>query len=360
MPGKLSPTVLVVSDDLSLLDELVRHLEEIPHWRLVGSARGADELITQLRTQTPDAILMSEGPARELAARGDRTSLDGRVVVLGRGASVETLRAALDLGAKGFVVWPTEPRRLRGLVEEGLATEREASLSRGRVTALWGPKGGSGTSTLTAHLAGAMTRLGVRCILVDLDLEHGDQKAILGAAAETKTVIDLLRVVDELSPAVVENVAWQHPMGFGALMAPGSPGESGMVKTAEVVGMIEGIRELTDHVLIDLPSGFGDLIFAGAEAADRLLLVVTPGLLSLRRAREAMRAFRSAGIDESVIEVVLNGAGGDISPKEVHAVLGRPVVARIRPDTRLLRATDKGQLARSGLSQLEPLAARIR
>jgi pilus assembly protein CpaE len=359
MPGQVSPTVLVVSDDLTLLDELVRHLEEIPHWRLVGSARSAGELLESGSRQRPDAILISDGPARDLASRPNRPSISSRLVVLGREEDVDALRAALDLGAKGFVVWPKEHRRLRGLVEEGLGSGKEPAGAGGSVTALWGPKGGSGTSVLTAYLTAALNRLGQKCVLVDLDLDHGDQSVILGVKSETKNVVDLIRVVDEISPAVLQNVAWQHPDGFGVVFAPASPGESGLVKTADVVGTINAIRQLTGQVVLDIPSGFSDLVYAGAEAADRFLFVVTPDVLSLRRSREAMRSLRSAGIDETGIEIVLNRSGGDITAKDVETVLTRPVVAQIRPDMKVLRASDRGELAKSGLRLLEPLAQRI-
>jgi pilus assembly protein CpaE len=360
MPGQVSPTVLVVSDDLGLLDELVRHLEEIPNWRLVGSATSSDELMAILSRQLPDAILVSEGPAQKLASMPERSEIGSRIVVLAREPSVDALRAALEIGAKGFVAWPKEHRRLRGLVEEGLAPSRAQTSSRGLITALWAPKGGSGTSVLAAHLAGTLTRLGIKCVLVDLDLDHGDQAAILGVQGEqTKNLMDLLTVVDEISAGVLENVAWQHSKGFGVVLAPGVPGEAGLVKMADVVGAVEAVSHLTDHVVLDLPSGFSDMVFAGAEASDRFLFVMTPDVLSLRRGREAIRALRSTGIDENRIEIVLNRTGGDISAKDVEAVLTRPVVAQLRPDPRLLRASDRGELARSGLKLVEPLARRL-
>jgi Flp pilus assembly CpaE family ATPase len=359
MPAQLSPTVLVVSDDVVLLDEVVRHLEEMPQWRLVGSATSTEELIAIASRQAPDAILLSEGPAERFAAMPDRPAVASRFIVLGREPTVESLRASLEIGAKGFIVWPKEHRRLRGLVEEGLGSTRAPTTSRGIVTALWGPKGGSGSSVLTAYLAAALTRIGIKCVLIDLDLDHGDQTAILGVQGETKNVVDLLSVVDEISPGVLENVAWQHPRGFGVVLAPGTPGEAGLVKVADLVGVIEAVSHLTDHVLLDLPSGFSDMVFAGAEAADRFLFVMTPDVLSLRRGREALRALRSAGADENRIEVVLNRTGGDISAKDVEAVLTRPVVARLRPDLRLLRASDRGEIVRSGLKLVETLARRI-
>lgn len=360
MPGQVSPKVLVVSDDLSLLDEIVRHLEEMPHWHLVGSARSAAEMTTAMSAaQVPDAVLVTEGPARDLAS-GHAEFGSTRIVVVGREANVEVLRAALEINAKGFVLWPKEHRRLKTLVEEGLVAAVESvPMVKGRLTAIWSPKGGSGTTVLSAHLASLLAKDGTKCVLIDLDLDHGDLTAVVGVESHAKTILDLLRVSDEITASVLESVAWAHPDGFGVVLSPGSPGEAGLIKTSDLIAAVESVRELTDHVILDLPSGAGDLVFAAAEGADQLLLVVTPDLLSLRRSRDAMQALRTAGVDEARIEVVLNRSGGDISANDVATVLGRPVIAEIRPDVGLFKAPDRGELAKSAAKLLGPLARRI-
>lgn len=361
MSSRVSPTVIVASDDLALLDEVVRHLDQIPHWRLAASARSVPELLEAIGSYSPDAILLSDGLARDLAEAGNSTTFgSARLVIVGRQEHPATLRAALKLGAKGFAVWPHEQRELRPLVEEGLAGPVPRRTAQGSLTAIWGPKGGSGTSVLAAHLASNLASLGVDCLLVDLDLDHGDQSAILGAEAETKTVSDLLRVVEEITPSALGSVAWRHPDGFRAILAPGSPGESGLVKGPEAVRILNAIRETTAHVLADLPSGFGEILYSVAEEATRILLVITPDLLSLRRGREAMQFFSSAGIDAGHIDIVVNRSrSGDISASDVAAVLGRPNVAQVPPDVGLLRAPDRGQLSPSGRRLLDTLARRI-
>lgn len=356
----LSPVVLVASDEVALLDEIVRYLEEIPHWTVV-STRSASELITLVEQQAPDSVLVSDGLARDLAVGGPSDWSRARLIVLGRQDHPDTLRAALRLGARGFVLWPAERGELRGLVESGLTGPRARRGAAGSLEVVWGPKGGSGTSVLAAHLAGALAVLGVDCALVDLDLDHGDQSAILGAEGETRTVLDLLRVVDEISPAVLDSVAWRHPAGLRAILSPASPGEASLVKASDLARALGSLREVIDHVVVDLPSGFGEAAIACSEAADRILLVVTPDLLSLRRGREAMAAFRSAGIDPGRVGVILNrsSAAADISLRDVEAVLGRPVFLSVRDDASLRKAPNRGELSETGLRLLGRAARRI-
>lgn len=355
----MAPTVLVASDDHALLDEIVRHLDQIPHWRLAASARSVTELAEAITSHTPDAVLISDGLARDLAELKPVAHGPARIVVIGRQEHPSTLRAALRLGAKGFVHWPREQRELRALVEEGFVAASVRTL-RGSLTMMWGPKGGSGTSVLAAHLTSALSQLGLDCLLVDLDMDHGDQSAILGATGEVKTVADLLRVVEEINPSVLESVAWRHPDGFRAILAPGSPGESGLIKGADVVRVLGAIREATARVIVDLPSGQSELAYAVAEEATQILLVVTPDLLALRRARDAVQLFETAGIDLGRVEIVVNRLrSGDISASDVEAVLGRPIVAQVPPAVGLLSAPDRGEISPQGRRVLDPLARKI-
>jgi pilus assembly protein CpaE len=346
---------LVASDDPVLLDEIVRFLEEIPHWRLAPSVRSADELASAVASSAPDAILVTDGFL--LKAQGVAWGRS-RTVVIGRRDDANVLRTALKLGARGFVKWPDERRELRALVESGLAAHKTQRSPRGSVTALWSPKGGSGSSVIAAHLAAALAGLGSQTLLVDLDLDHGDISAILSADDHARTILDLLRVIDELTPSVVESVAWKHPAGFGVVRAPGAAGESGLVKPAEVARLLAAMREVAKAVVVDLPSGFQELSLVAALEADRLLLIVTPDVLSLRRAKSAAAALNASGFDSRSVAIVLNqsGASAEISPSDVEAVVGRRIAARIRPDAGLARSPDRGQLADTGRKLLDPLA----
>ncbi|MGH2767678.1 MAG: AAA family ATPase [Actinomycetota bacterium] len=360
MPGRVSPSVLVASEDPLLLDEVVRYLEELPHWRLVGSARSVSELVGTIAARAPEAVVVSEGLVRELAGTGVVPWGRVRLVVVGRRERPEILRAALTLGARGFLAWPEERAGLRELVEEGMAGEDPLRRGQGGLVAMWGPKGGSGTSVLAAHLAGALAGLGVDCVLVDLDLDHGDQAAILGAEREPKSLTDLLGVLDELSPAAIESVAWRHPEGFRAILAPGSTRGPGRIGEAGVIRILGAVREIAAQVVVDLPSGAPELALAVAREATSLLLVVTPDLLALRRVRWAMGEISSRGIDAAGIEVVVNQLGSsEISVSDIEAVVGRRVSSTVRPDLGLLRAPGRGELARSGRRLVEGLARRI-
>jgi len=353
----VSPTVLVASDDNSLLDEIVRHLEEIPNWKLVTSAGSSNSMLSALESHLPDAVLVSDGIARELARRPRPPGL-GTVVVVGRQETAPSLKAALKLGARAFVSWPKDARQLRGFVEADPAASVVRGTVLGALHAVWAPKGGSGASVIAAHLASCLAgKTGDGCLLVDLDLDHADQTAILGAEAGHQGLADLMRMADEFSKSLVDSVAWEHPDGFRAILSPGAPGEGDLVKGSEVARAVTLVRETAGQVIADLPSGMNEVAFSVLEEASRIIVVVTPDLLCLRRAQQALKRLRAAGLDESAICLVVNqSTKSGVSNRDVSAILGLGVAAEVKADASVYQAANRGQLSPAGRRMLTKLA----
>jgi pilus assembly protein CpaE len=354
-----SPTVRLACSDPILLDEVIRDLEEIPHWRLLASAHSSQELLNGLASQA-DFLILSDTIATELAGDARALNLAGEVIVFGREESPQGLRAALRLGARDFVLWPDDRLRLREITihkRAGITTQHR--VSSGGLHVVWAPKGGSGTSVVAAHLAAAMATIAgkTNCILMDLDVGHSDQTAILQAEDEKKSILDLLRVADELSASMVESVAWQHPEGFRAILSADPRADSASVEADDVAKVVATVREAADHVIVDLPSGVTDVATRVLREASTVLLVVTPDLLSLRRARHSFTLLRAAGVDPTRFIGVLNQAGGtDVSEKDVRSVLGVTTTFRVKADMQVYRAANRGELSLAGKRMLAPVA----
>lgn len=199
-------------------------------------------------------MILSDSLATKLAGR-PRGQASGETIVFGRKESARTLRAALTLGAGDYVVWPEGRLRLREIVEHERAIPGEPPHTLGSLHAVWAPKGGSGSTVVAGHLAGAMAMMVAKCHLIDLDLDHSDQTAIRGAEDESNSILDLLRLGEELSTAMVERIAWAHPDGFKAILGPDPRQRSSSIDPAELMRVVTTVRETADHVIVDLPSG---------------------------------------------------------------------------------------------------------
>jgi Flp pilus assembly CpaE family ATPase len=363
MSGSISPSVLVACDDLLLLDEVIRYLEEIPQWRLVAPARSAEELLRNAEVTAPDIVLVSDRIVVDLASEpvlAKAGQLGAGFVVFAQEETTDALRAALRLGARGFVLWPQDRLQLKPIVEKGIADETLESLPAGMLHCVWAPKGGAGSSVIAAHLAAGLAKLAKNVVLVDLDLDNADQSSILQADVNAKSLGDLIRLGEELTADMVRSVAWTHSSGFKVVLAPGEYGETSLLKPSQLARALNTIREVAGHVVADLPSGITDLNLSILEQASSIVLVLTPDLLGLRRAREAVRLVRSVGVDTSRMHAVLNQAGGvDISPTDIEQVLEVPKTTRLPADYQIYRMANRGQLSPRCCRFLTPLAKRL-
>lgn len=360
MSGPLSPAVLVACDNLILLDEVIRHLEEVPQWRLVDPAQSVEDLLHGVEANSPDVVVVSDAIALELAYDPRATAIEAGVVIFSRQETTEVLRAGLALRAQGFVLWPQERFELKSLVEKGLTKSAPPASGQGLVHAVWAAKGGSGTSVVAAHLTAGITANQKNCLLLDLDLDHGDQSSLLRAEGETKTILDLLRVGEELSAQMVQSIAWNHPEGLKAILAPGKIGDAALVKPSDIARVIRTVREVADHLVLDVPSTLTDLSLSILQDASTIVLVVTPDLLGLRRAQSAVRNLRAMGIESTRFHPVLNQAGGrDVSPGDVAQVLELGKATRVNADFGIFRATNRGELSKACSRMLGPLARRL-
>ncbi|MCA1840377.1 MAG: CpaE family protein [Actinomycetota bacterium] len=364
MKSHVSPAVLVAIDDPVLFDEVIRFLEEVPHWRLTGSVATSAELERAIAERHPDAVIISDSLAFDTDRAGMR--LSARFVVVGRTEHPRTLRSAIRLGAKGFVTWPAERRELRLLVEEGLAPDRDVLRGSGALVTVWSPKGGSGSSVIACSLAAESASLGSDVLLLDLDLDNGDVASIItgdqssAVRGPLKSIADLLGVVDEIDESAIDSIAMSTDYGFKVVLSPSSFGEMALFKPTDIVRVTQVARASASLVLADAPSGYSELLAALAEESDRFFVVVIPTVLSLKRARDALRFLGQSGIGSPKVSIIMNqSVKGPISHQEVESILGTRVDAEVRADLEVLRATDKGEVSTSMRRDLRRLAANL-
>ena len=188
---------------------------------------------------------------------------------------------------------------------EGVREVRVALMAervRRAVVAIGSGKGGVGKSTLTANLAVALARNGVRVGVVDADIYGPSQAMLLDcaerpAAREERLIavsgphhVRLLSMAQLIEPG--KAIAWRGPMVGRAL--------------AQMMEADWGDAEL---LLVDLPPGTGDVQLTMMQRfkPSGAIVVSTPQDLALIDATRALDLFRQ--LDVPIIGIVENMAG---------------------------------------------------
>ncbi len=201
---------------------------------------------------------------------------------------------------------------------ERLRSLMNSRSSRARVIAVASGKGGVGKTNLSVNLAVAMTRLGRRVVLADLDIGLSNADVLL----DVHPKFNLSHVLSgEVSPL---DVLVKTPSGVFLL-----PGSNGSVTysdldEAERAFLIESFRrfeQYADFLIIDTAAGISANVVRFACAADEVIIVTTPEPTAITDGYAMIKAVsRQKGCGQ--IRLVVNQAND-------HVEAGR-VAERIR------------------------------
>jgi len=149
---------------------------------------------------------------------------------------------------------------------------------RRNITAILGPKGGVGKSTISANLAIALSGMGKKVVAVDLDLGASNLHAILGIKATPKSLSDFTQNRVE----TLDEVILRTPLGdLGIICGGDDPGIANMPYQRKVK-LIQHLSSLNcDLVLLDLAPGASHNVVDFSIIAQQSLLVTTAEVPSL-------------------------------------------------------------------------------
>ena len=148
----------------------------------------------------------------------------------------------------------------------------------GKVVAVTSGKGGVGKTFVSANLAAALAKRGMRVLVLDADLGLANLDVVLNLYPKV-TLHDVFTGKAKLEDAIV-----RAPGGFSVLLAG-----SGMVEysrlTPEVrndfLTIMSGLVPHYDIVLLDTGAGISDVVLFAVSLASEVIVVATPEPTSL-------------------------------------------------------------------------------
>jgi secretion/DNA translocation related CpaE-like protein len=321
---------LIVTDDLALLDDLLR----------LAAAAGVEVEVmhdaTKLRRAWVRASQVVIGADRAVACVEAALPRRSGVVLVGADLDDATVwEPAVRLGAEQVVFLPDAEAWLVDL----LAGSGEPPVGQAPVIAVVGGRGGAGATTLATALARTAARRGLRALLVDADRMGGGIDLAIGAEyTEGMRWPDLgdcrkrlpRRLLTEGLPRVDEVAV----LSWGRGDPPQVGGDAMAV-------LLDGARRAQDVIVIDLPRWVDELADVALGRAT-MTLVVVPAEIRAAAAAERVIAAVSARCPD-VRAVVRGPAPGGLTGDTVALSLGLPLAAFLRAEPGLAEAMERGQ-----------------
>jgi ATP-binding protein involved in chromosome partitioning len=195
-----------------------------------------------------------------------------------------------------------------GIPAEAKTKHRKILPEVKHIIAVASGKGGVGKSTVTANLAGGLTKAGFRVGIVDADIYGPSMPTmfdLVGERPQMVTVMDEQKIepIESLGVKILSigfftdqdnAVVWRGPMAAKAMTQLFTDAHWGEL----------------DYLLIDLPPGTGDIHLSLVQNVplDGVVIVSTPQEVALADARRGVNMFKMDGMKVPVVGIIENMA----------------------------------------------------
>src|SRR5436190_6950068 len=288
--------VLIVDDIIETRDNLEKLLFFEKDIEVVAKASTGREAVAMAKQHQPDVVLMDinmpdmDGIAATEAMLSQVPTV--QVIMMSVQGEHDYLRRSMLAGAREFLTKPisaeelyhairhvyrlqTTQRRYVSSTPAEMAQAGESAVGQGQIIAIFSPKGGVGTSSISANLAVALRQLTNKKIaLVDGNLIFGDIGVIMNMVSN-KTIADLANRIAELDRELINDVLATHTSQVKVLLAPPNPQTGELVTSDHLRAILEALRKEFDYVVVDTQSSFQDRALAVLDVADRIVTLMT-------------------------------------------------------------------------------------
>jgi len=289
-------TILLVSKNQSIIESTRTVLANESTLLLSEEEITSETLFNVITESQPDVILYDfefhGKPFTMLDKIASEYPMSAVVAILSESQTINLDRVILS-GARAFIFYPYQPGKL-------VITIR-------RITELIDGK----------HLFGH--------VALYLNLRTGN------------SITDLIAHAGMLDEQLIKQVVERHKSGIHVLPSPKSISEAQGIRPENLFTVIQGLQQVFPNIVIDGGNHLDDNTVTYMDSSDRILLVLTPDLASMRDARQFMEISVGLSYPKEKTLLILNLAGrkADVKLDEIENILKKKIFGKIPADENL-------------------------
>lgn len=337
----MAEKILIVDDDIDSL-KLIGLMLQRHGYEVIATSAG-EQTFPKAISEHPDLIILDvmmpemDGYEVTQQLRSDERTQDIPIIMFTAKTLIDDKVKAFELGADDYLTKPTHPAELASRVKSILARKStqksEGSGKAGQVIGVIGVKGGVGTTTVAANIAAAMTTEETQPIIADFCLGAGALGLFLGQGQTSNMTALLSKQPNEISQELVSEQLVEHESGMQLLLTSTRPKEALLNYAPETaLEVVKTLRDLSDHVVLDLGNRMSAAVSLVAREVDQLLVIVEPNRIALDMAKQLFQALEADEIKRDKFNVaVMNRTQSNLQMpwQEIEQTLGLDIKAII-------------------------------
>lgn len=361
-------TIILVEDIAEIRANVKKILSFENDFDVIGMAGRGEEGLALAKELRPDIVIMDinmpGADGLQITTQIVNQLPETGIIILSAQDDPSYVRLAMIAGAKAFLTKPSTPDQLYNAVRavhsrarapimqqtnaprpQMTASEaKHSEIRAGNIIVVYSPQGGAGCTTIATNLASALTRESSRVLLVDANLQFGDVGVFLNLDAQS-TMADLIENIDDMDTEYFVNLVSTHSSGLKVLMGPARPelAEKVMADPGALTKMLNKIRSSYDFIVVDTSLHLDELVLSLMDVANRVLLVSTSNLTSVKNMRFVLDLFEQLGYSLDKTMMILNQVSEDqhmkklvVTNDKISLFWKRPIDAMIPSDDYLM------------------------
>lgn len=178
-------------------------------------------------------------------------------------------------------------------------------MARGKIVCFYGGKGGVGKTTTLLSLAGTLSKLNKKVLIVDLDLTNGAIAISLNREAN-KTIFNFVEDYINNKYNDLDKYITKYDENISFVASPKDPRYASRIDVKYIDILLEKSVYNYDVVLIDTPSILNEISVYSLDKSDVVYLLTTNDCVSLKNIKNLVNLFIENNLDK--YKIILNNS----------------------------------------------------
>ena len=158
---------------------------------------------------------------------------------------------------------------------------------RGKVITVYSTKGGVGKSVITVNLASTFESMGLKTLIIDLDLFSGAIATYLNSNLD-KTIFNLLEDLINNKYKTIDDYTYHYNSNISLIASPKDPRNSRKIEAKYLPLILRNAVYKYDIVLLDTTHSYSDINICALDNSDKILYIFTNDLFDIKNTRSFM------------------------------------------------------------------------